>query len=133
MTTEVYWLAMTCLLTSVMWVPYILNRVMVRGLPRAMGNPIPEDKPHAGWAERAIKAHTNTVENLVVFAPAVLMVHVLGAGTAATATAAMVFFFLRLAHYVVYVAGVPYVRTLLFAAGWVAQIVILLAVLQFNG
>jgi uncharacterized MAPEG superfamily protein len=53
-------------------VPYILDRVMVRGVMGAMANPSPSDKPQAAWAQRMMAAHTNAVENLVIFAPLVL-------------------------------------------------------------
>ena len=45
MTTEIYWLTLTTLMTGLFWVPYILNRIAVRGLGRAMGNPLSTDAP----------------------------------------------------------------------------------------
>lgn len=129
MTTELYWLIIVSLLTSIMWVPYILNRIAVRGLMAAMGNPSADDKPHADWAERAICAHRNAVENLVIFAALVLATHVLGAGTELTATMSMLYCAARVIHYVIYVAGIPVARTLTFALGFVAQLVLALNLL----
>ena len=58
-----------------LWIPYILDRTMVRGLMGAMANPSPRDKPQSPWAQRLYSAHLNAVENLVVFATLVLILH----------------------------------------------------------
>src|SRR3984957_9318403 len=72
MSHELFWLVMTTAMTGLMWVPYILDRTMVRGMMGAMGNPSPTDKPQSPWAQRLMAAHVNAVENLVIFAPLVL-------------------------------------------------------------
>ncbi len=69
-------------------------------------------------------AHKNAVENLVVFAPLVLMISVLDAGTAATAIACKTYFFSRAAHFVVYTMGLPLLRTVAFIIGFAFQIVL---------
>jgi uncharacterized MAPEG superfamily protein len=131
-TTELYWLTLTVLMTALFWVPYILDRLAVRGLMPAIADNKPEnDGPHSLWAQRAIKAHENAVENLVIFVPAVLMAHLLNISTPATKMAVVIYFFARLIHFVVYLFGVPVVRTLAFAVGWVAQIVILASILHW--
>ena len=129
MTEELYWLVLTALMTSLFWVPYILNRIAVRGLINAMGNPSPDDKPQADWAIRAQAAHVNAIENLVIFAALVLATHALGVGTPLTATMCMVYFVARLAHFVVYTAGIPVARTLTFAAGFLAEVILALNLL----
>ena len=67
MTPELTSLTWILALQLVMWVPYILNMIVVRGLIDAVGYP-DDPKPMAQWAERMKKAHYNSVENLVVFA-----------------------------------------------------------------
>ncbi len=129
MSFELKWLMYTVLLTGLLWMPYILNRVIVRGMIPAMGNPSPDDKPHSPWAERALKAHANAVENLVLFAPAVLAIHVLGISTPLTQKAVVVYFAARLAHYIVYVIGVPVLRTLIFVVNLIAIFAIVFAAL----
>ncbi|MEL6794009.1 MAG: MAPEG family protein [Pseudomonadota bacterium] len=129
MSADLYWLTLTALVTALMWVPYILNRIAVRGLIGATGNPSPDAAPHAPWAERAMLAHKNAVENLVIFGAVVLAANAAGASGELTATAAMIVFFARIAHYAIYVAGLPFLRTLAFAAGAFAQIAIGLAVI----
>ncbi|HPF46701.1 MAG: MAPEG family protein [Alphaproteobacteria bacterium] len=129
MTEELYWLVLTTLMTALFWLPYILNRIMVRGLMGAMGNPSPDDKPEAAWAVRAHAAHNNAVENLVIFAPLVIATQMLGVSTSLTATMCMLYFLARLAHYIIYVLGIPVARTLAFALSFVAEVVLALNLL----
>ncbi len=51
MTSELSSLIWVVALSAVMWVPYILNTIMVRGLVNAMGYP-DDPKPLAPWAAR---------------------------------------------------------------------------------
>jgi uncharacterized MAPEG superfamily protein len=129
MTKEIMWLIYTVILTGVLWIPYILDRLMVRGLMGTLANPSPADKPQSPWAQRLQAAHTNAVENLVIFAPLVLILHAQNNSTAATVLACAVFFWARLVHAVVYMLGIPVLRTLAFAVGFVCQAVLALAVL----
>jgi len=85
--------------------------------------------PQSVWAQRAIRAHENAAENLAIFLPAVLTAAFLHISTPATRLAVVVYFFARLAHFIVYTFGIPVMRTLTFSVGWAAQIVILLAIL----
>jgi len=130
MTPELFWMTLTLFMTVVMSIPYILNRQMVRGLLGAIANHEPETgADQALWARRAMAAHRNAVENLVIFAPSVLALLFLHVSTPATRIAAIVYFFARAAHYVIYLAGVPVARTVAFLVGMAAQITILLTIL----
>jgi len=129
MSKELLWLTWTVVLTGVMWIPYILDRIQVRGLAGAMANPAPTDKAHSLWAQRLMHAHRNAVENLVVFAPLVLILDALNISTPATVVACAVFFYARLAHAVVYTLGIPVARTLAFAVGFAAEVVLVLTIL----
>ena len=132
MTTELYWLTLTILMTALFWVPCFLDRIATRGLLQAVSETKPETVgTHSVWTQRAMRAHLNAVENLVLFAPAVLIAQALNLSTPATRGAAAAYFFARLVHVVGYTAGVPFVRTLAFTAGWVAQIVILASILRW--
>ena len=74
-------------------------------------------------AARAIRAHSNAVENLVIFAPLALAVHATGSGTLLTALACQIYFFARLIHFLVCVVGQPIIpRTIAFLVGVVSQI-----------
>ena len=130
MSKELFWLAMTVALTGLAWVPYILDRMMVRGMMGTLANPSPSDAPQTAWAQRMMASHTNAVENLVVFAPLVLAAEALGLGGGITLAASVVYFVARLAHFVVYTAGLPVVRTLAFTAAWLAQAAVALVILR---
>jgi uncharacterized MAPEG superfamily protein len=119
MKTELWYLVLVTAFTGLLWVPYILDRVLVRGLMDAVGYP-DNPKPQSLWAQRLMKAHANAVENLVVFAALV----VAGVGNNAIATAAMVYFWARVVHAAVYTFGIPWLRTLSFTVGFLCQAVI---------
>ena len=130
MTPELFWLSLKVILTGLLWVPYILNRVLVRGLGGAMANPKPGDKPHAAWATRLMFAHDNAVENLVIFAPLVLILNAIDYSSTWTVLACVVYFWSRVAHLIVYALGIPVFRTLAFSVGFAAQAVLALAIFK---
>lgn len=121
MTTELLYLVLVTALTAVMWIPYILNMIVVRGIADAVGYP-DNPKPLAPWAAKMKAAHANAVENLVVFAALVLAAHALNVSNSATATACMVYFWARFVHWLAYTLAVPWVRTLTFVIGFGCQI-----------
>ena len=100
----------------------VLGAIGQLGLPMLAGNR--EDLPAViGWAGRARRAHLNMLESLVVFAAVVLVAHATGRANETTALGATIFFWARLAYAVVYIAGVPWLRTAVWAAS-VAGIVL---------
>ena len=78
-----------------------------------------------GWAGRAQRAQRNMLENLVVFAALVLVAQVAGKTNPATAFGAQLFFWGRLAYAPVYVIGIPWLRTGLWAVSFVGMLQIL--------
>jgi uncharacterized MAPEG superfamily protein len=120
MKTELLYLTLVTVLTGLLWLPYILDRVAVGGLADAVGYPA-QPKPQSPWAQRLMKAHANAVENLVVFAALVLAAQAAGISNGATATACIVYFWARVVHALAYTFAVPWVRTLAFGVGFVAQ------------
>jgi uncharacterized MAPEG superfamily protein len=130
MTRELFWLALTVILTGLLSIPYVINRIQVRGLSGAMANPARGDKPLAPWATRAMFAHDNAVENLVIFAPLVLILNAMDYSTYWTVLACVVYFWARVAHVIVYTLGVPVFRTLTFTVGFLAQAVLALAIFK---
>jgi uncharacterized MAPEG superfamily protein len=119
MKTELYYLTLVSALTALLWVPYILNRIAVRGLIKAVG--YSDETPHSPWAQRMMKAHANAVENLVVFAALVLVADAAGTTNATITGACMVYFWARVVHALTYTLAIPWVRTLSFALGFFAQ------------
>lgn len=93
------------------------------GLPMLAGNR--ERLPElGGWAGRARRAHLNMLENLVLFAALVLVAHVTGRANATTALGAQVFFWARLVYALVYVGGIPWVRTAIWAVSVLGLVLI---------
>lgn len=131
MSSELYWLTLSILLTALLWVPYILNRIVEGGfLETVLRDPEGRTATRVGWAQRLMAAHANAVENLVVFAPLVLVAQVAGISTALTQTAAVLYFFSRLAHVVVFALGMPaMVRILAFFGGFIAQMIMVATLL----
>jgi len=125
MTSELMSLTWVVALTAVIWVPYILNTIAVRGLMGAVGYP-ENPAPLAGWAQRMKAAHYNAVENLVVFAALVLIANAAGISNDMTVLACEIYFWARLVHLLAYTFAIPFVRTLAFAVGWICQVMFLL-------
>lgn len=125
-----HWLAYSALITGVFWMVYVGARVQVLGLFGALDNiSIEGENKLPPWAQRAKRAHANAVENLVVFASLVLCAQGLGVADKPLAVlAAQIYFFARAAHFVAYTLGIPGVRTLLFATGFAAQVMMFVAV-----
>jgi uncharacterized MAPEG superfamily protein len=123
MTAELSYLTWVTAFTALMWVPYILNMIMVRGLLDAVGYP-ENPEPMAPWAERMKAAHYNAVENLVVFAALVLIAQAVGVHNDATVLACAIYFWVRVIHFVAYTFRIPWVRTLAFVVGFGCQITI---------
>jgi uncharacterized MAPEG superfamily protein len=130
MSKEFFWLMLTIVMTGLMWIPYIVDRAAVRGTAGAMGNPGADDKPQSPWAQRMMAAHANAVENLVLFAPLVLVAHELEISNGTTVAACAVYFWTRLAHFIVYTLGIPVLRTLCWTVGWLALAALVLAIFK---
>jgi uncharacterized MAPEG superfamily protein len=130
MTHELFWLVLTIIQTGLLWVVYMIDRVLVRGLEATLDNPGPNAIPQSPWAQRLMAAHTNAVENLVLFAPLVIILHILGISSSLTITACVLYFSARLAHAVIYAWGVPLFRTLSFLSSWAALIILVLAIFR---
>jgi uncharacterized MAPEG superfamily protein len=129
MTSELYWLTLTAMLTGLLWVPYILQLIVQLGPVKAVWDPTGAHPHDADWALRAKRAHYNAVENLAVFAPLTLVVVLMGKADGLTAAAAAVYFAARLAHYVIHALAIPVVRTLVFLVGFSCQMVMGLRIL----
>lgn len=129
MSTDLTMLAWSALLCLVLAVPYTIGLIGILGLPTLAGNR--ENFPTVeGWIGRAKRAHTNMIENLLPFAALVLVAHAAGKADAMTALGAQLFFWARLAHAVVYIAGYAWVRTAAYAAALVGMVMIFLAIVR---
>jgi uncharacterized MAPEG superfamily protein len=79
-----------------------------------------------GWAARAQRAHKNMLENLVLFAILVLATKLIGISNEMTILGAQLFFWGRVAFSIIYVAGVPWIRTVAWGTSIVGLILIFL-------
>lgn len=120
MSIELKYLALTALLTAALWIPYVVCQVTTNGPLSGENYVDPAPRPVPLWGQRANRAHLNAVEAFAPYAALVLIVHVTGQESAMTAFWAMAFFWLRLAHAIVYWFAVPFVRTLLFTLGFIS-------------
>ena len=125
MTTDLWMLVCTALLSMFFFFAYLPGRAAVPGgLAWAFGNrEAPLDVP--AWTSRAVRAHQNLVENLAPFAILVLVAHVTGKSNATTALGATLFFWGRIGHAATYIAGVIYVRTAAFFVATIGELLIL--------
>ncbi|MBM3536152.1 MAG: MAPEG family protein [Alphaproteobacteria bacterium] len=129
MTVDLTMLAWSAALCVVLAFPYTIGMTQRLGLPTMAGNreSIPEPE---GWMARSKRAHLNMVENLAAFAALVLIAHIAGKADPSTALGAQLFFWGRLAHAIVYVAGLPWVRTAAYAVSVVGMAIIFLALIR---
>lgn len=123
MTEELTYLGWLTVITALLWVPYILNMIKVRGLLDAVGYP-EHPKPMASWANRMKAAHYNMIENLVIFGLLVLILNDAGISNDTTVAASVIFFWARIIHVVAYTFAIPWVRTITFLIGFACQIVL---------
>ena len=90
----------------------------LKGLQAGLGNR-DEIPPPTALSGRADRAAMNTLENFVLFAALALTAHAAGADNEQVALGARVFLWARVVYLVVYIIGIPYLRTVIWAAGLV--------------
>ena len=79
-----------------------------------------------GWASRAQRAHRNMLESIAVFAILVMSAHHLNISNDMTVLGAQLFFWGRVAFSVIYIAGIPWIRTAAWGVSLVGLILIFL-------
>jgi len=84
----------------------------------------------APWVARTVRAQQNLTENLAPFAILVLVAHATGKADALTALGATLFLGARVVHTGLYVGGVTYVRSFVWAAALCGEILILVRILR---
>ena len=123
---------MTPMLTYVLWavvltvVQVVVAAVLALGqvgLPTLAGNresigELP------GMEGRAVRAHRNMLENLVLFVALALVAHLANRVTPTALLGAQLFFWGRVAHAIIYLAGIPWLRTAAFAVSVVGLVMI---------
>ena len=125
MTTELWYLFWTSVLLTVLWIPYILGNVRTAGMltPEEYRVGRHVDFPH--WVKRADRAHINLVEQFGPFAALVVNAHLVGVHDTVTVWCAAIFFWARILHAIVYIAGFDrfMARTVIFTIAFLALLV----------
>jgi uncharacterized MAPEG superfamily protein len=99
------------------------------GLPKLASNR--DNMPVlTGWVGRADRAHHNMLENLVLFAALVLIAVVSNKTSSTTLLGAQLFFWARVAYAVVYLIGIPWLRTGVWFVSIVGLLLIFLQLAQ---
>ena len=95
------------------------------GLPMLVGNR--EKMPViTGWGGRADRAFRNMMHGLLLFTILVLAAQIAGKLNTTTALGAQLFFWARVAYAVVYLIGLPWIRTAVWAVSVVGLVLIFL-------
>jgi uncharacterized MAPEG superfamily protein len=128
MKPELMLLAWTVLLAFVQMLVAVTGALLQVGLPALAGN---RDglAPFTGWAGRAQRAHHNMLESLVLFGALILVAVVAQRTNPATLLGAQIFFWARLAYAFVYVIGIPWLRTGVWAVSVVGLALIFVQLL----
>ena len=123
-------LAWTCFLAFVQMLVAASGATLQVGLPTLAGNR--EHLPElTGWAGRAKRAHANMLESLVLFAALVLTAQVVNkGGDSMVVLGAQLFFWARLVYAIIYVIGLPWVRTAVWFVSIVGLAMIFLAIMR---
>jgi uncharacterized MAPEG superfamily protein len=125
MTTELWYLFLTTILLTFLWIPYIIGSLRTAGplTPEEYRTGRNVEFPH--WVRRADRAHVNLVEQYGAFAGLVVIAHLTGVHDAVTVWCATIFFWARIAHAIIYISGFSQfmARTVVFAIGFFALVV----------
>ena len=123
MSPELHFLLFSVVLTFVQVLIAAMAANQVVGLTTLAGNR--DDLPvMSGFAGRAKRAHLNMLENMVLFSALVLIAVVAQKTNAMTALGALIFFWARLLYAVIYLIGIPWLRTLAWAVSVVGMIMV---------
>lgn len=122
MSPELKYLALTALLTASLWIPFVVAQLVTNGPLKPANYVDPTTRPLPLWGQRANRLYINAVETFAPFAAIVILVQLAGKNDAMTAFWTMSYFWLRLAHAVVYLVAIPYIRTIIFVLGYVCVI-----------
>jgi uncharacterized MAPEG superfamily protein len=104
-----------------------LAGVSTSGLPWAAGPRDEPGRPLGKIAGRLDRAYWNFLETFPLFAAAVLLIHTLDKGTSTSVLGAQIYVWARLLYVPAYVIGVPFLRTLIWAASFAGILMVMAA------
>jgi len=126
-----FYTGLSAIWIAIAWVPYVLDRIMVRGLAGSMANPSPDLAPQSDWAVRAKAAHVVAIQSFSAFAPLAILAMIRIPEDGYPNILAMTFFIGIFAHYVIYAIGITVLRTLSFSLAALSTLALGLRVLGF--
>ena len=132
MTTELYWLTLTALMTALFWVPYVLNRVAMTGLGGTLAGGAPDSGSafdlgaarHQGALPMRWRISRSSRRSCSPRMCSAFRTAPPRPPSSSTSSPASL-------HFVVYTAAIPAARTLTFTAGWLAQVAIIASILRW--
>jgi uncharacterized MAPEG superfamily protein len=124
MSTELTFLAWSVTLLIVQLLAAVLGAMTQFPLATLVGNR-ETTVEGAGWVGRAQRAQRNMLDGLLPFAAVVLAAHAAGISNSMTVLGAQLFFFGRLAYALIYVAGIPWLRTVAWSVALVGILLVL--------
>lgn len=126
MTIELTMLAYSVALLVVVIAIQAVAGIIAQGLPVMAGSRDNLGEP-SQFQSRSKRVAENHKEGLLLFAPLVLIASAVGITTEWTVLGAQLFFYSRIAHAVIYLAGWPWIRALVWLIGMVGTLMILFA------
>ena len=125
MSTELLMLLNSTVLFFVIIITQALIAIRQNGLSAQAGSRDNLNEPTV-LRRRLQRLTANLQENLVMFGLAVFIAHAVGVSNDQTALGAILFFYARVAHAVVYVFGWPWIRPLCWFVSFVGLVLIVL-------
>ena len=135
MTTDLWILLALAVLTELLTLPPAIARgAAPGGIKWLFYNRDTTLEGVAPWGGRAIRAHNNLADNLAIYAAVIGIAHITGATNSTTQMAGIVLLCARILYAMIYIAGIPYLRTAVFAIGQFAMLVYVWQIIaHFNG
>ena len=125
MPMEIQWLGWSILLGVAQLFIAATLMTRQRGLKWNASARDADPPPLTGVAGRADRALRNFLETFPFFAAAVLAVVATGSGDDVTALGAAVYFWARVVYVPLYLAGIPYLRSLVWAVSLLGMLMVL--------
>ena len=129
MGTELQMLLWATLLGLAQLAIYATANTLQRGFAWGVGARDEAPAAVSPMASRLERAFKNFLETYGFFAVAVLLLHATGKESAQSALGAQLYFWARVAYVPAYAAGLPFLRTLVWAAALAGLVMVLLPLL----
>lgn len=119
MSNELTILALYGLLVVVILLVHVLLALPQVGLSY-LASPRDDDVKLTGTAGRALRSLNNAITAMALFAPAILILQAQGTFSATSLLMAQIFLVARVAHWLLYLAGIAWLRTASWLLGFLA-------------